>query len=204
MDLKKSYDKGDRSTRTRESRYFEYHISKAVKEGDKRGGPSTVNCGGGIKEGARPPFLVSGAPTRLIGWVGAPLIAQRSTVLATDFGSDDFRRLEYTRYADDWVIGIRGPVRDAKKILKRVSDFCAGLEVSEKKTKITSLSSDKALFLGTLIRRSSHRNFKRIGTSKQQRRIKLGLRFEAPVARIKKKLKESSFIKGDKSFPKFS
>ena len=36
INLKKSYDKGERSSRTKESRYFEYHISKAVSRGDKK------------------------------------------------------------------------------------------------------------------------------------------------------------------------
>lgn len=72
-----------------------------------------------------------------------------------------------------------------------------------KKTKITSLHSDKAFFLGTLIRRASHRRYQRIGKNRQQRRIKLGLRFEAPIAKIKEKLKKASFIKEEKSAPKF-
>lgn len=67
--LKKSFDKGKKAPRTKESRYFEYHILKARKEGDLN---------------------------RM-----QKLIAERSLIPAIDFGSEDFKRLVYVRYADD-------------------------------------------------------------------------------------------------------
>lgn len=67
--LKNGFDKGNKAPRTKESRYFEYHIKKARKEGDLN--------------------------------KMQKLIAERSLRPAIDFGSEDFKRLVYVRYADD-------------------------------------------------------------------------------------------------------
>lgn len=67
--LKVDFDQGARSTRSKESRYYEYHILKARKSNDKK--------------------LIR------------KLISERSRAPATDFGSDEMKRLVYVRYADD-------------------------------------------------------------------------------------------------------
>lgn len=67
--LKEYFDKGVRSTRSKESRYYEYHILKARQNNDKK--------------------LIR------------KLISDRSRALATNFGSDELKRLVYIRYADD-------------------------------------------------------------------------------------------------------
>jgi hypothetical protein len=67
--LKADFDQGVRSTRSKESRYYEYHILKARQNNDKT--------------------LVR------------KLISERSRAPATDFGSDELKRLVYVRYADD-------------------------------------------------------------------------------------------------------
>nr|UYR50718.1 hypothetical protein [Morchella crassipes] len=133
------------------------------------------------------------------------LIAERSQSRAIDFGNDGFKRLSYVRYANDWIVGIRGTHQDAKEILNKISLFCAsiGLTVSESKTKITAINTDPTLFLGTSISRSNHRSHSKMGTMRRLRRNNLGLRFEAPLDRINKKLSQAKFMVNGKSAPKF-
>nr|AAB95256.1 RT-like protein [Venturia inaequalis] len=171
--LKRDFDKGTRAPRSKSSRYYEYHTLKARKAGD------TLQL--------------------------QKLIAERSQNPSIDFGSESFKRLVYVRYADDWIIGIRGTREQAKYILTKVREFCTSidLELSEHKTKLTSLHSQPILFLGTSISRSSHVRYSRIGSVRRIRRNKLGLRLEAPLDRIKKKLENSNFMSKGKSSPKF-
>jgi hypothetical protein len=173
LSLKSDFDKGDRAPRTKVSRYFEYHIMKARKAGD------TLQL--------------------------QKLIAARSKNPSINFGSDDFKRLAYVRYGDDWIIGIRGTIEEARNTLARVKEFCTSIDLtlSESKTKLTSLNSDSVLFIGTSISRSSHTSYSRIGSVKRIKRNKLGLRLEAPLDRIKKKLAQASFMSDGKSAPKF-
>lgn len=63
---------------------------------------------------------------------------------------NDFKRLQYIRYADDFIIGIVGSKEDAKSLKSKIAEYLQNslkLELSEEKTLITN-SSDKAKFLG--------------------------------------------------------
>ena len=63
---------------------------------------------------------------------------------------NDFKRLQYIRYADDFIIGIVGSKEDAKSLKIKIAEYLQNslkLELSEEKTLITN-SSDKAKFLG--------------------------------------------------------
>lgn len=173
LDLKKDFDKGVRAPRSKESRYYEYHILKARKEGRKQ--------------------------------QMRKLIAERTKYPSIDFGSDGFKKLLYVRYADDWLIGIRGTHKEALDILDKVRKFCdsIGLEVSDSKTKLTSFNREWVMFLGTKIGRSKHSNCSHMGKESWTKRNKLGIRLEAPLHRIKDKLVKASFMKGGKSAPKF-
>ena len=75
----------------------------------------------------------------------------------------DFRtqRLEYVRYADDWIIAVNGSWTKTRQILKKVMDFCntLGISVSPIKTKITNSYKKKILFLGTHIRHAKHQTY---------------------------------------------
>jgi hypothetical protein len=49
-------------------------------------------------------------------------------------------RVQYVRYADDWIVGVNGPAYLAQEVKSEISDFLAntlGLKLSEEKTKIT-------------------------------------------------------------------
>jgi len=115
----------------------------------------------------------------------------------------NYRRLSYVRYADDWIIGIRGSIKEAQNILSEITKFCKeiGLTINETKSKITNLNEDKAKFLGVYITRSQHTKY-RISQnviSRQSRK----LRMEVSLSEIKAKLRKASFLKGESSNPKF-
>jgi group II intron reverse transcriptase/maturase len=63
----------------------------------------------------------------------------------------EFRRLQYVRYADDFLLAFTGPKEEARTIKSQVQAFLAEnlkLEMSEEKTLITHAGEDKARFLG--------------------------------------------------------
>lgn len=96
----------------------------------------------------------------------------------------NFRRLLYTRYADDFVVGVIGAKEDAEKIKEDLTMFLKtklNLQLSQEKTIITN-SAEKARFLGYDIttERSKdftvHRSDGRI--SRQNMHIKLYVPYE--------------------------
>jgi group II intron reverse transcriptase/maturase len=63
----------------------------------------------------------------------------------------EYRKLEFIRYADDFLLSFSGPKHEAKEIKERISEFLRTelkLEMSEAKTLITHAKSDRAIFLG--------------------------------------------------------
>jgi group II intron reverse transcriptase/maturase len=65
--------------------------------------------------------------------------------------SDDYRKLEYIRYADDFLNSFAGPKSEAEEIKGHIRDFLErelGLELAMEKTLITHARSEKARFLG--------------------------------------------------------
>jgi group II intron reverse transcriptase/maturase len=66
----------------------------------------------------------------------------------------DYRRLNYVRYADDFLIGFIGPKEEAEAIKQQLRAFLREqlkLELSEEKTLITHARSEAARFLGYAI-----------------------------------------------------
>ena len=62
----------------------------------------------------------------------------------------NYKRIQYVRYADDFLIGVIGSKEDAEKIKADIGKFfeeTLKLELSAEKTLITN-SDDKARFLG--------------------------------------------------------
>ncbi len=73
---------------------------------------------------------------------------QTPYVDATD---PEYRRLRYTRYADDFLLPFAGPKEEAEKIKARLGEFLRDklkLELSQTKTLITHASTQAARFLG--------------------------------------------------------
>ncbi|MDE0243508.1 MAG: reverse transcriptase domain-containing protein [Candidatus Kaiserbacteria bacterium] len=64
---------------------------------------------------------------------------------------DSYRKLEYVRYADDFLLSFAGPKKEAEEIRESVRNFLEKellLELSLEKTLITHARSEKAKFLG--------------------------------------------------------
>src|SRR5437764_2308245 len=80
--------------------------------------------------------------------------AQKLPSTVTD--DPDFRRLNYVRYADDFLLGFIGPKSEAETIKQQLKTFLREelkLELSEEKTLITHARSEAAKFLGYEITR---------------------------------------------------
>src|SRR5262249_46694926 len=75
--------------------------------------------------------------------------AQRLPAMMTN--DPDYRRLNYVRYADDFLLGFIGPKSEAEAIKQQLRAFLQEqlkLELSEEKTLITHARSEAARFLG--------------------------------------------------------
>src|SRR5215813_2412033 len=62
-----------------------------------------------------------------------------------------YRRLTYVRYADDFLLGLIGPMTEAQEIQERIATFLSTelqLTLSAEKTLITHANTGKARFLG--------------------------------------------------------
>ena len=66
-------------------------------------------------------------------------------------GDGGYRRLRYLRYADDFLLGLIGPMAEAKEIKDRITTFLGTalkLTLSAEKTLITHANTGRARFLG--------------------------------------------------------
>jgi len=71
--------------------------------------------------------------------------------------NDDYVRLNYVRYADDWIICVNGSKKIAELIKQQIGEFLRDelkLELSQEKTLITNLSDNNIRFLGYEISKS--------------------------------------------------
>jgi group II intron reverse transcriptase/maturase len=117
----------------------------------------------------------------------------------------EYKKLAYVRYADDWIIGIKGSHTEAIFILNRIKIFLESihLKLSETKTKLTDLKRGKILFLGVIIKKANHTKYVRLVKTSSMKWNPRRLRFEAPLNLIYHKLNEAGFMKWNKSHPKF-
>jgi group II intron reverse transcriptase/maturase len=79
------------------------------------------------------------------------LKAERRKILRADPLDEDYRRLRYVRYADDFLLGFVGPAGEARAIRDRIGEFLSHklrLTLSMEKTLITHAVDEKANFLG--------------------------------------------------------
>jgi group II intron reverse transcriptase/maturase len=129
------------------------------------------------------------------------LLLQVSSKLNID---PNFKKLEYVRYADDWIIGVRGSKEDCVILMNRIKDFLKSelnLELSETKTKITNANKEHAEFLSVRIKRSGHETYT-VRKHNLSRNVK-NMRLTAPLDKVTKKLTSNGFIKENKPYPKF-
>ena len=78
------------------------------------------------------------------------LTQDRRQIPSVNPNDPNYRRLEYCRYADDFLLGFAGPKHEAETIKQQVADAlkALGLELSESKTLITHATDERARFLG--------------------------------------------------------
>lgn len=72
---------------------------------------------------------------------------------------ENFRRLKYVRYADDFMIGFIGPKKEAEDIFEKVKNFLRinlSLEINKEKSKIYHATEKNIKYLGVYIRYNSH------------------------------------------------
>lgn len=120
------------------------------------------------------------------------------TMPCKDPMDNNFKRLQYVRYCDDFIIGIIGSKEDAKIVKEEIGQFIKNklhLELSDEKTLITK-ATDKARFLGYDIRVTPKSNH----TKKTKRGIKARnysghVMLEVPTELIQKKLIELKSMK---------
>ena len=82
-----------------------------------------------------------------------------------------YKRIQYVRYADDFLIGVIGSKEDAERIKQEIKMFLKdrlNLEMSEEKTKVTH-TGDRARFLGYDITVSRDQVAKKTANGKVQR-----------------------------------
>lgn len=117
-------------------------------------------------------------------------------------------RIYYVRYADDWVIGVRGPKELAEKIKEEVEIFLQeklSLELSKDKTAITHLPTSQAFFLGTTIRRHSRKYIQGLTKKRGLRRVRGSnsrIILECPINKVITKLIDQGYAHAADGKPK--
>ena len=115
---------------------------------------------------------------------------ERQTVPYFEPFDPNYRRLQYVRYADDFLIGVIGSKEDALEIKGKVKEFTGSvlhLELSEEKTLITH-SAKRARFLGydIFVRRSKATKRNKLGHLR--RHLNGTVCLELPMEVMRKKL----------------
>lgn len=124
----------------------------------------------------------------------------RKERLETQGLKDKITRIEYVRYADDWMIGIAGDRKLANQIKQEINIFLKNTllqDLHPTKTKVTDLRNGNAQFLGYEIFLPRNRP---ITTYKGKgiqtiRRGNPQLRFDIPVTSVADKLSKRGYIK---------
>lgn len=111
--------------------------------------------------------------------------------------NENHKRLQYTRYADDFIIGIIGSKEDAEKIKSDIKEFLTSklkLTMSDEKTKITH-TGDRARFLGFDITVSRSQSITKKGDGIKQRCQSYTVKLLVPREKWVSKLLEYKAIK---------
>jgi group II intron reverse transcriptase/maturase len=102
-------------------------------------------------------------------------LRRKAQELPTQMTDDpDYRRLNYVRYADDFLLGFIGPKSEAEAIKQQLKTFLQEqlkLELSEEKTLVTHAKSEAAKFLGyeiTKLHSDDRRTKKRVRETGQK------------------------------------
>ena len=135
---------------------------------------------------------------------GQKLAKQLKKLRAEGFQVEELKtkvtRIEYVRYAQDWMIGVSGNRKLASNIKELISNFIKtslAQKIHPTKTKITNIRKGNAQFLGYEIflprnRPISSYKGKEVKTI---RRGQVQLRFDIPVNKITKRYVERGYLK---------
>lgn len=113
------------------------------------------------------------------------------------YNDKNYKRVQYTRYADDFIIGVIGSKKDAEAIKEDIKIFLQNtlkLEMSDSKTKITH-TGDRARFLGYDITVSRAQTLTKTDNGKTQRCHSGVVRLLVPREKWVNKLIEYKAIK---------
>ena len=124
----------------------------------------------------------------------------RTKRFKTDRLKNKVTRIEYVRYADDWMIGVSGNRQLASDIKEQVTNFMKdnlSQRLHPTKTKITDLRKGNAQFLGYEIFLPRNRSISRYKGKGVQtlRRTQPQLRFDIPTTRVVKRYIERGYLK---------
>lgn len=111
------------------------------------------------------------------------------------------KKLVYTRYADDFIIGISGNKKEAEQIKAELKVFISeklNLELSDEKTKITH-SSENARFLGYDINIRRNNDCKKKANGVIQRTLNNSVEFLIPFDKIEKFMFQRKIIVQNKN-----
>lgn len=116
----------------------------------------------------------------------------------------NFRRMNYVRYADDFVITIIGSKFEAEKIKSECTEFLQELKLTlnQEKTLITNPKDKPVKFLGYLIQKASPKvnvySRKYAGRLRRVKRQTSGTVYlKVDSIKVKKRLAEKGFCQGD-------
>jgi len=114
----------------------------------------------------------------------------------------DYRRLNYVRYADDFLLGFVGPRSEAEEIKQQLGEFLREelkLELSQAKTLITHARSEAARFLGYAVTtmQENGKQAIRSDTGTPKRSINGAIGLQVPNDVIEEKCKR--YMKGKKA-----
>lgn len=107
------------------------------------------------------------------------------------------KKIVYVRYADDFLIGIKGSREDAESVKRQLKQFLSEelkMELSEEKTKITH-SSEAALFLGYDVKVRRNNRTKRTLRGIVQRTLNNTVALLIPFDRIERFMYERRIVR---------
>jgi group II intron reverse transcriptase/maturase len=121
---------------------------------------------------------------------------QAQNMPSVDPFDPNFRRIYYTRFADDWLIGFAGPRAEAEEIREKCRLFLASIKfrLNLEKTLITA-AREGCIYLGTKIHVPlNQERFKNLRSPlRRKTRANLGVRLNAPILRVFKKLSAAGY-----------
>jgi group II intron reverse transcriptase/maturase len=107
----------------------------------------------------------------------------------------NFLRFKFIRYADDWVVGVIGPVSLVRTIYSLVEEFLRvelKLELSKDKSHITYMPSGKVEFLGYRVQSGKSSTYS-VNPDVKRKSVGWQIRLFAPTEKLVEKLYENNF-----------